>query len=65
MKATQASLDNCTDDELIEEALDRGLVLGVETRDIVELFWAAKHDDQQLMQQVVKRLARVHLGKML
>ena len=59
------TLEEATDDELTEEVLERGLVIGVRTRDLVELMWGVKHNDPALVRDIVKRLAREHLGKII
>lgn len=65
MNNLETTLAQASDNELIDEALDRGLVLGVETRDIVELMCGVKHNNPKMIRDVVVRLARVHLGKII
>lgn len=65
MNAMQLSLKLATDEALAEELLDRGLVVGVTTRDLVELMHSVQHRDTQRTVELVRMLSRVHLGKII
>ena len=57
-----------TDDEILAEVEARGLNLGVNTRDLVELMCARKscsNTDNKLCKQVISRVCREHLGKII